>query len=840
MDKKILKINLVLLAVFVLGSSVYASSANITQINFTNSPQTIDINTISAQLTTQTQNAEGELEQTDETNHLNLSSSSATGEFSSSSTNWNPINQLTMSTGSANRNFYYRDSTPGTHTLTVSAEGQSWTSATQEIIITGESTTLSSIAVTTPANKLSYTVGDSLDITGLIVTGTYSDGSTKIEDITISNMSGFDSTVPVIAQILTITIGDQTTTYTVDINTATNTPNPVSINLKVYADNTFLFNNTQNVTACAESEAPDAPVTVNGKCAIEQSGLTNTWTWDYAPSGWLDELDGYTTSTDFTKFWNWFSNLNLGGTGLNQHILSDNEELLLTYNSYPLRITASQNSGVIGDTITFTVEEKSTFDANYNMIWTPSTEATVTLGTQSCVTVTNGTCSITLDTTGSLTAVGSKNLYVPSANINITVSNTSGGGNNGGETSTFNIENALDYLVDVQNTDGSFGEADLYSDWAAIAIAVRDENNNSKSKLLTYLNSHNTLSSLVTDNERRAMALLALGENPYSFNGVNYIQAILDSFDGTQFGESDQDNDDIFALIPLANAGYDKDDEIIIKDIAFVISAQNTNGSWDNSPDMTAAAIQALQSFKSVNGVPSAISKAKNYLINTQNDDGGWGFSGVSSVFSTSWIMQAMSALDESWTKNDHSPLDYLAAQQETDGAVSPSSETLENRIWATSYAIAGASLKPWSEIMQSISKPAAQTNSDHSTSDRSENTTPTTTPEPVPCPAGDLFSRTTGQPCTVVVQTIPVVSPQPVATPKNIQITNVKKVTPPESPKDIIITDEIISVNPDTLTAAAINTLPEDSAPRNTVPIALGVISGIGVLYIVTKLLVK
>src|SRR5690606_22229803 len=37
------------------------------------------------------------------------------------------------------------------------------------------SVTLQSIAITNPAAKLSYTVGEALDITGLVVTGTYSD-----------------------------------------------------------------------------------------------------------------------------------------------------------------------------------------------------------------------------------------------------------------------------------------------------------------------------------------------------------------------------------------------------------------------------------------------------------------------------------------------------------------------------------------------------------------------------------------------------------------------------------------------------------------------------------------
>ncbi len=77
--------------------------------------------------------------------------------------------------------------------------------------------TLSSIAITAPAAKLVYTVGETLDITGLVVTGTYSDSTTKVEAVTASNITGFDSTAPAASQILTITIEGVTTTYTVEI-----------------------------------------------------------------------------------------------------------------------------------------------------------------------------------------------------------------------------------------------------------------------------------------------------------------------------------------------------------------------------------------------------------------------------------------------------------------------------------------------------------------------------------------------------------------------------------------------------------------------------------------------
>ncbi|HZS74790.1 MAG TPA: ice-binding family protein, partial [Candidatus Nitrosotalea sp.] len=87
--------------------------------------------------------------------------------------------------------------------------------------------TLSSIAVTTPATKLSYTVGDLLDTTGLVVTGTFSDASTSA--VTPTSITGFDSSVPVIGQVLTIHVGSHTTTYTVDVVAAQATLSSIAV-----------------------------------------------------------------------------------------------------------------------------------------------------------------------------------------------------------------------------------------------------------------------------------------------------------------------------------------------------------------------------------------------------------------------------------------------------------------------------------------------------------------------------------------------------------------------------------------------------------------------------------
>lgn len=90
--------------------------------------------------------------------------------------------------------------------------------------------TLSSLAVKTPATKLVYIVGDTLNIDGLVVGGTYSDGSTNTEIVLLENVTGFDSSAPEVNQILTITIGGKTTTYSVTVNAPIPGPGVFDIN----------------------------------------------------------------------------------------------------------------------------------------------------------------------------------------------------------------------------------------------------------------------------------------------------------------------------------------------------------------------------------------------------------------------------------------------------------------------------------------------------------------------------------------------------------------------------------------------------------------------------------
>ena len=143
---------------------------------------------------------------------LDISGMVVTGTYSDSSTKVETV------TGSSITGF--DSSTPAVNqVLTVTVGGKT---ATYTITINAApAATLQSIAITTPATKLIYTVGDSLDISGMVVTGTYSDSSTKVETVTGSSITGFDSSAPAVNQVLTVTVGGKTATYTVTITAAT-------------------------------------------------------------------------------------------------------------------------------------------------------------------------------------------------------------------------------------------------------------------------------------------------------------------------------------------------------------------------------------------------------------------------------------------------------------------------------------------------------------------------------------------------------------------------------------------------------------------------------------------
>lgn len=437
--------------------------------------------------------------------------------------------------------------------------------------------------------------------------------------------------------------------------------------------------------------------------------------------------------TLFPPSWLFAINGSAPTVGMSAVELADDDVMQLYYSYASSRQAVVITSPVVTDS-PFTVEAQELDPATGT--YHAATGFTVDVGTVSGFTFTtlqsspvdsNGQAMFTLSATGTYAVAIQEDYNFPSTAFVISEPappSNPGGGGGGIVHFQLNVPPALAYLASQQNTDGSFN-APLYSDWAAIAFAASDPGE-AKTKLRDYLLTASPALSNATDYERHAMALMALGINPYSGTSIDYIALITGTFDGAQIGDSNLDNDDIFALFPLLNAGYSANDDIIKKTVAFILSAQTASGSWDGSVDVTAAAIQALSLVPSLPGVPTALTNAENYLRAQQQTNGGFGNS-----FSTSWTLQAIAALGQSpssWTSSGLTPNDYLASLQQSDGGVDASAVSADNRVWASSYAIPGSLGKTWGSLLSSFSKPSNTSSSGGSVLGTSTSTSATTT----------------------------------------------------------------------------------------------------------------
>jgi PKD repeat protein len=150
---------------------------------------------------------------------LNISGLQVTGTYSDSTT------QVETITAADVTGFSSTTATPS-ETLTINYGGKT---TTYDISVAAAPATLSSIAITANATKLAYTIGDTLNITGLEVTGTYSDSTTQVETITAADVTGFSSTSAIPSETLTINYGGKTTTYDISVAAASATLSSIAI-----------------------------------------------------------------------------------------------------------------------------------------------------------------------------------------------------------------------------------------------------------------------------------------------------------------------------------------------------------------------------------------------------------------------------------------------------------------------------------------------------------------------------------------------------------------------------------------------------------------------------------
>lgn len=357
-------------------------------------------------------------------------------------------------------------------------------------------------------------------------------------------------------------------------------------------------------------------------------------------------------------------------------------------------------------------------------------------------------------------------------------------------------DNAFNFLKSKQDSTGKITTGfSAPSQWSAIAFAingidastVKSTDKSLKDFLLTDIPSE---PSSATDWENRILAIVAIGEDPTNFGGVNYVQKLEGFYNNSQIGDTCSLNDDVFGLLALIASGSTSTTQIKQDTLNFLIQKQDFSDggfgfsapgcSWySTSADMTGAAIVALQAAKdnglADTGLDDAITKAKNYLLSNQDSDGGFGYYGSSDADTTGWVLIGFNTLGLQESTPSAQAKSWLLNQQSTqDGgfqAFDYGSNTFVSNATTTAQAIIALSGKSW---VIRIFTPS--TNSPSPTPTATPSAKPTASSAPSPTPTASPNTNATSTPS-------PTQSPTPLPT-----------ATPTPSPKARVITDDVLS----------------------------------------------
>ncbi len=261
------------------------------------------------------------------------------------------------------------------------------------------------------------------------------------------------------------------------------------------------------------------------------------------------------------------------------------------------------------------------------------------------------------------------------------------------------IVKALNWLRREQRDDGGWGSL-ANTSWVVMAIASANQNPLNWSKNgknpLDYFKAHLNESTVekmgTSDFARTILALIALNQNPYDFNGINFVKLLKERVKPNgQIG--DYIYTTIWGIIALRACG-----ENVTKSVEWLKEHQNKDGgfAWalnaESDFDDTASAIMALIAGN-VSRDDVVIKNALKYLKSGQNDDGGMRYFGNSSSNSASdswtiWALVSANVNPMEWRKNNKSVVDHLLSLQTKEGYFKYTKYTVSNPIYMTSCAI--------------------------------------------------------------------------------------------------------------------------------------------------------
>ncbi len=273
---------------------------------------------------------------------------------------------------------------------------------------------------------------------------------------------------------------------------------------------------------------------------------------------------------------------------------------------------------------------------------------------------------------------------------------------------------ALGYLGTQQNADGGFGNGftpdSALGSTADVLLAILALDGNAAdfaqggNTPLTYLSKNGSAAAGSGDLSKLILALVAAGENPRLFGGVDSVAKLeaLSGADGRIGGAADTFVSTLLSAIALKSV----ERPIPAASLALIRKAQQGDGGWAwdggastaSDTNTTAYAVQALLA----GGEPAdgaAVAKALAYYKAIQNEDGGWPYQNPSDygtatdANSTAVTVQAILAAGqdpagEGWTSaKGKTPNDALDALQNESGAWSWKADAPGDNLLATVQA---------------------------------------------------------------------------------------------------------------------------------------------------------
>ncbi|HBW73978.1 MAG TPA: hypothetical protein DEF59_01815 [Candidatus Magasanikbacteria bacterium] len=473
-----------------------------------------------------------------------------------------------------------------------------------------------------------------------------------------------------------------------------------------------------------------------------------------------------TTSTRACGNWNYAVDGVYPSVGMDSYALKGGEQVYVYFGN-PWRITASTSTFPVNTTTAL-----STWRYNYNSTsteWTADGRDTIdisvpnpastgfwdtTVTTTTLMSATEGTVDYTFSATGTYYAkITSADFSKWSNPITLNVidalvvaatstatstpsgSHDSGGVSGGGggvqQISSVileeKIKTILDFFTSRQSADGKVVDAGT-TDWVIMSFAAHNsyasDIAHTSSSLLQFIQNDTSLNNeanVCAAYARRVLALRAggiLADDASVAPRVVFLTAHCGAEGDKNLPEI---NDDIFVALALHAAGVEGSDAVMRGLNDAILRAQDTTTgafiAWGSpAPDMTGAAINALEALGGGEADNLAIMRAKQYLHVTQLSDGGWNAWGTSADYiTTAWVMMGINAVGEGqsqWsTVSGKTPWHVMTEKLNAKGYYESPWDSEGIDWFGTKHAVPALLGKSWPIVLASKPQPAVQIN---------------------------------------------------------------------------------------------------------------------------------